>query len=43
MALGFIGVNVIGFVGSVLKRKVSRIGPNCPKGSIAMGIFIILR
>ena len=43
MALGFVDVNVIGFVGCVSYRKVWRIGPNRPKGSIAMGINIILR
>ncbi len=43
VALGFVGVNVIGFVGCVSQRKVWRIGPNRPKGSIAMGINIILR
>ena len=43
VALGFIGVNVIGFVGCVSKRKILRIGPKCPKGSNAMGIRTILR
>ncbi len=43
VVLDFIGVNVIGFVGWVLKRKVWRIGTRHPKGSIAMGIRIILR
>ena len=43
MVLGFVDVNVIGFVGCVSYRKVWRIGPNRPKGSIAMGINVILR
>ena len=42
VALGFVGVHVIGFVGCVSERKVWRIGPNRPKGSIAMGIRIML-
>ena len=43
VVLDFIGVNVIGFVGWVSKRNVWRIGTRHPKGSIAMGIRIILQ
>ena len=35
--------DVIGFLGWVSKRKVWRIGPKGPKGSIAMVIRITLR
>ncbi len=38
-----IGVNVMGVVGWVPKRKVWRIGQKCPKGSIARGIRTMLR
>ncbi len=43
VALGFVGVNGMGVVGWVSKRKVWRIGPKCPKGSIARGIRTMLR
>ncbi len=43
VALGFVGVNVMGVVGWVSKRKVWRIGPKCPKGLIARGIRTMLR
>ncbi len=43
VALDFVGVNVMGVVDWVSKRKVWRIGPKCPKGSIARGISTMLR
>ena len=43
VALGFVGVNVLGVVGWVSKRKVWRIGLKCPKGSITRGIRTVLR
>ena len=36
-------MNVVGVVGWVSKRKVWRIGPKCPKGSIARGVRTMLR
>ena len=41
--VGFVGVNMMGVVGRVSKRKIWRIGPKCPKGSIAKGISTMLR
>jgi hypothetical protein len=43
VALGFVGVNVMGVVGWLLKRNVWRIGLMCPKGSIAREIRTMLR
>ncbi len=43
VAFCVVGVNVMGVVDWVSKRKVWRIGPKCPKGSIAWGIRTMLR
>ena len=43
VAFCVVGVNVMGVVDWVSKRKVWRIGPKCPKGSIARGIKTMLR
>ncbi len=43
VVLGFVGVNVMGVMGWVSKRKVWRIGPKYLKGSIARGIRTMLR
>ena len=37
VVLGFIGVNMMGVVGWVSKRKVWRSGSKCPNGSITRG------
>ena len=41
--LGLIGVNIMGVVGWVSKRKVWRSGPKHPQGSITTGIRTMLQ